>query len=273
MSTESETEKFADYVRRNVDGAGRDPAFRELSQQWVRACIRHNYAQNFTWLGRPVIQVPQDLYAIQELVWACRPDLIIETGIAHGGSLVMSASMLALLDYCDAVEAGLPLDPKAGRRKVVGVDIDIRPHNRTAIDAHPMRHKIHAIQGSSIAPQVAQQIAAQAEGYARVMVFLDSNHTHDHVLEELELYAPYVSKGSYCVVWDTGVEDLPADMCADRPWGKGNNPKTAVWEYMRRLQDDGRRARDGERLRFEYDRTIEHKIAITASPDGFLKRM
>jgi cephalosporin hydroxylase len=273
MSVESEERKFADYVRRNVEGAGRDRAFHDLSLQWVRACIGHNYAQNFTWLGRPIIQVPQDLYAIQEIIWACRPDLIIETGIAHGGSLVMSASMLALLDYCDAIEAGVALDPKASRRKVVGVDIDIRPHNRAAIDTHPMRHKIHAIQGSSIAPQTARQIAAHVEGYARIMVFLDSNHTHDHVLEELELYAPYVSDGSYCVVWDTGVEDLPADMCADRPWGKGNNPKTAVWEYMRRLREEGRRARDGGNLRFEYDRTIEHKIAITASPDGFLKRV
>jgi cephalosporin hydroxylase len=270
MSTEAA--KFSEYVRRNVHGISADAGFKKLSQQWVQQCIRHSYAQNFSWLGRPVIQVPQDLYATQELIWTCRPDLIIETGIAHGGSLVMSASMLALLDYCDAVEAGCVLDPKASRRKVVGVDIDIRSHNRAAIDAHPMRHKIHAIEGSSVAADVAGQIAAHAEGYERVMVFLDSNHTHDHVLEELELYAPCVSKDSYCVVWDTGIEDLPDEMCADRPWGKGNNPKTAVWEYMKRLQSEGRKARDGGDLRFEYDRTIEHKITITASPDGFLKR-
>ena len=273
MNAMSEAQKFSEFVRRNVEGIGGDAGFKGLSQAWVRECIRHNYAQNFTWLGRPVIQVPQDLYAIQELIWACRPDLIIETGIAHGGSLVMSASILALLDYCDAVEAGGVLDPKAGKRKVVGVDIDIRAHNRAALDAHPMRHKIHAIQGSSVAPDIADRVAAQARGYDRVMVFLDSNHTHDHVLEELELYAPYVSIGSYCVVWDTGVEDLPEEMCADRPWGKGNNPKTAVWEYMTRLQAEGRKAHDGGPLRFEYDRTIEHKIAITASPDGFLKRV
>jgi cephalosporin hydroxylase len=273
MSTESEDKKFADYVRRNIEGAGADPAFRALSQAWVRACIGHNYAQNFTWLGRPVIQVPQDIYAIQELIWTCRPDLVIETGIAHGGSLVLSASILAVLDYCDAAQAGTALDPKASKRKVVGVDIDIRPHNRAAIDAHPLRHKIHTIQGSSVAPETARQVAAHAEGYERVMVFLDSNHTHDHVLEELELYAPYVSHGSYCVVWDTGVEDLPADICANRPWGKGDNPKTALWEYMRRLKDEGRKARDGGALRFAYDRTIENKIMITASPDGFLKRV
>jgi cephalosporin hydroxylase len=273
MSIEAEEKKFADYVRRNIESAGGDPAFRALSQAWVRACIGHNYAQNFTWLGRPVIQVPQDVYAIQELIWTCRPDLIIETGIAHGGSLVMSASMLALLDYCDAVAAGSTLDPKASKRKVVGVDIDIRPHNRAAIEAHPLRHKIHTIQGSSIAPEIAQQVARAAEGYDRIMVMLDSNHTHAHVLDELELYAPYVSQGSYCVVWDSGVEDLPPEMCADRPWGKGNNPKTAVWEYMKRLESEGRKARDGGALRFAYDRMIENKIMITASPDGFLKRV
>jgi cephalosporin hydroxylase len=199
--------------------------------------------------------------------------LIIETGIAHGGSLVMSASMLALLDYCDAVETSGVLNPMAGRRKVVGVDIDIRAHNRAAIDAHPLRHKIQTIEGSSVAPGTMDKVAAQAEGYEHVMVFLDSHHTHDHVLEELELYAPYVSKGSYCIVWDTGVEDLPVEMCADRAWGKGNNPKTAVWEYMKRLKAEGREARGGGALRFEHDYTIEHKLMITASPDGFLKRV
>jgi len=266
-------EDFKKLVADNIRKIGEDRDFIGLSNVWTREAIRYSYAQNFTWLGRPIIQVPQDTYAIQELIWTCRPDLVIETGIAHGGSLVMSASMLALLDYCDAIEKGGTLDPMASRRKVVGLDIDIRAHNRAAIDAHPMRHKIQTIQGSSIAPDVAKQVAAYADGYERVMVFLDSNHTHDHVLEELELYAPYVSKGSYCVVWDTGVEDLPDEMCADRPWGKGNNPKTAVWEYMKRLQTPGRKARDGSDLRFEYDRTIEHKLAITASPDGFLKRV
>ena len=266
-------EEFRNQVAGNIRKIGEDRDFIGLSNIWVRESIRHAYAQNFTWLGRPVIQVPQDIYAIQELIWTCRPDLIIETGIAHGGSLVMSASMLALLDYCDAIETGSVLDPKSGRRKVIGVDIDIRPHNRAAIDAHPMHHKIHAIQGSSVAPEIMRQIAVHAEGYDHVMVLLDSNHTHDHVLAELELYAPFVSKGSYCVVWDTGIEDLPEEMCSDRPWGKGNNPKTAVWEYMRCLRDEGREARVGGNLQFEYDRAIEHKIAITASPDGFLKRV
>jgi cephalosporin hydroxylase len=263
---------FQKQVADNIRGIGEDADFLGLSRIWNREAIRHSYALNFTWLGRPVIQTPMDLYAIQELIWACRPDLIIETGIAHGGSLVTSASMLAMLDYCDAVDTGKPLDPKASRRKVVGIDIDIRAHNRAGIDAHPMRHKIHTIEGSSITAETAAKVAAHAEGYDRIMVFLDSNHTHEHVLAELELYAPFVSKGSYCVVWDTGVEDLPESMCADRPWGKGNNPKTAVWEYVRRLKDEGRKARDGAPLHLDYDRTIEHKIAITAAPDGFLKR-
>jgi cephalosporin hydroxylase len=265
--------EFQNRVAENIRKIGEDRDFIGLSNIWNREAIRHSYVQNFTWLGRPINQAPQDIYAIQELIWACRPDLIIETGIAYGGSLVMSASMLALLDYCDAVETGGDLAPNAGHRKVVGVDIDIRSHNRAAIDAHPLRHKIGTIQGSSVAPETMEQILAHAEGYERVMVFLDSNHTHEHVLAELELYAPYVSKGSYCVVWDTGVEDLPDSMCNDRPWGKGNNPKTAVWEYMRRLQNEGRKARDGGELHFEYDHTIEYKLAITASPDGFLKRV
>jgi cephalosporin hydroxylase len=266
-------EDFRNQIAGNIRKLGEDRDFIGLSHTWIREAVRRSYALNFSWLGRPTIQIPQDLYAIQELIWTCRPDLIIETGIAHGGSLVMSASMLALLDYCEAAQAGRTLNPKASRRKVVGVDIDIRAHNRAGIEAHPLHHKIHTVEGSSLARETAEKIAAQADGYTRIMVFLDSNHTHDHVLEELELYAPYVDKGSYCVVWDTGVEDLPADMCADRPWGKGNNPKTAVWEYMRRLNDEGRKARDGAALHFDYDRMIEHKIMLTASPDGFLKRV
>jgi cephalosporin hydroxylase len=266
-------EDFRERVARNIRRIGEDRDFIGLSNIWVRESIRHEYAQNFTWLGRPIIQVPQDVYAMQELVWSCRPDLIIETGIAHGGSLVMSASMLALLDYCDAVAAGTVLDPKASRRKVVGVDIDIRAHNRAGIENHPLAHKLVTIEGSSIAPEVSDQVKAHAAGHQRIMVFLDSNHTHDDVLAELELYAPLTSGGSYCVVCDTGVEDLPDYMCADRPWGKGNNPKTAVREYMRLLSTEGRTAADGEKLVFETDKTIENKIVITASADGFLRRI
>ena len=226
----------------------------------MRESIRAQYSYNFRVLGRPVIQYPQDIVAIQELIWEIKPDLIIETGIAHGGSLILSASMLALLDYCDAVENGEMLDPKATKRRVLGIDIDIRAHNRAAIEAHPMAHRIDMIQGSSIAPEVIAQVQAQAVGYERVMVILDSNHTHAHVLAELQAYAPLVSKGSYCVVFDTVIEDLPAGMYPDRPWDVGNNPKTAVREYLTQNPN------------FEVDEDMEAKLLITVAPGGYLRR-
>ncbi|ATX82966.1 Cephalosporin hydroxylase [Mariprofundus ferrinatatus] len=262
-----ENRKFELFVQNNVKKIGEDLSFMNLSNNWIREAGGHQYAYNFSWLGRPIIQIPQDIYAVQELVWRVKPDLIIETGIAHGGSLIMSASMLALLDYCDAVEAGTVLDPKVVGRKVVGVDIDIRAHNRKAIEAHPMAHKIEMIQGSSIDPEVVTQVKNLASKYKRIMVFLDSNHTHEHVLAELEAYAELTTVGSYCVVWDSGLEDMPEDFVIDRPWGKGNNPKTALLEYLDRCE------RRGGNIRFEIDKQIEHKIVLSASWDGFLKRI
>ena len=252
---------FSVEVLKNLDSLAKDRDFLGLSNIWIRESIRHNYAHNFSWLSRPIMQVPQDIYAIQEIVWKVKPDLIIETGIAHGGSLILSASMLALLDYCEAVEQGLALDHRKSRRRVLGVDIEIRPHNREAIEAHPMAHLIEMIEGSSVAPDVIDQVKMVAEGYKKILVFLDSDHTHDHVLAELEVYAPLTSVGSYCIVWDTGIEDLPVGFCADRLWGKGNNPKTAVYEYLKSTD------------RFEIDKAIEHKLMITASPDGFLRKI
>ncbi len=231
------------------------------------------YSYNFSFLGRPIIQYPQDMVAMQELIWQIKPDLIIETGIAHGGSLIMNASMLAMLDYCDAVEAGQALDPQATRRRVLGIDIDIRAHNRAAIEAHPMSHRIDMIQGSAIAAEVIAQVHDIAKSYTRILISLDSNHTHEHVLAELEAYAPLVSKDSYCCVFDSIIEDLPDEMYPDRPWGKGNNPKTAIWEYLRRLTDEGRKAADGAPLAFEIDKSIENKLLITVAPDGYLKRV
>ncbi|MDD5322843.1 MAG: cephalosporin hydroxylase family protein [Methylococcales bacterium] len=222
---------------------------------------RLDYEYNFDILGRPIIQMPQDIVAMQEIIWQVRPDLIIETGIAHGGSLIFSASMLAMLDMCDAIEAGEKLDPKISRRKVLGIDIDIRAHNRAAIEAHPMASRIQMIQGSSIAPEIIEQVYAVAANYSRVLVCLDSNHTHNHVLAELEAYAPLTSVGSYCVVFDTNVEDMPADMFSHRPWGPGDNPKTAVWEYLKTHPE------------FEIDKSIQHKLLITVAPDGYLKRV
>lgn len=231
------------------------------SREFLLATIEARYSYNFAWMGRPIIQYPQDMVAMQELIWQVRPDLIIETGIAHGGSLIFSASMLAQLDLCDAIESGEKLDPRASKRKVLGLDIDIRAHNRAAIEAHPMASRIQMIQGSSIAPDVVAQVQAIAANYKRVLVCLDSNHTHDHVLGELEAYAPLTSVGSYCVVFDSVVEDMPKEMSFGRPWGPGNNPKTAVWEYLKTHSE------------FEIDKNIEAKLLITVAPDGYLRRI
>jgi cephalosporin hydroxylase len=235
--------------------------------------IRHDYEYNFDMLGRPIIQMPQDIVAMQELIWRIEPDLIIETGIAHGGSLILSASMLALLDYCEAVRLGKTLDPRATRRRVLGIDIDIRQHNRSAIEAHPMAHRIDLLQGSSVSPEIVDRVREIAAAHTRVLVCLDSNHTHAHVLAELEAYAPLTSQGSYCCVFDTVVEDMPAGSSGDRPWDKGDNPKTAVWEYLRLLREEGRNGSDGAPLAFEVDRAIENKLVFSVAPDGYLRRV
>ncbi len=267
MAGEFELEKL-----QSIESLGLAASLNVLSLRWNIESARFKYTYNFTSLGRPIIQFPQDMVALQEIIWEVRPDLIIETGIAHGGSLILSASMLAMLDYCDAVQAGQTLDPRATRRRVLGIDIDIRAHNRAAIEAHPMAHRIDMIQGSSIDPGTIAQVHAAAQGHERVLVILDSNHTHDHVLAELEAYAPLASRGSYCIVFDTVVEDLPEDMFPDRPWGKGDNPKTAVWEYLRRIKEEGRTAADGDPLALVIDKDIEAKLLITVAPDGYLRR-
>ena len=233
----------------------------DSSIAFMQASLIPKYSYNFSWQGRPIIQYPQDIIAMQELIWQTKPDLIIETGIAHGGSLIFSASMLAMLDMADAMEKGVIMDPKISNRKVLGIDIDIREHNRIAIEAHPMFSRIQMIQGSSIEPDIIQQVKEVAQKYERVMVCMDSNHTHDHVLVELAAYAPLTSIKSYCVVFDTIVEDMPAKMSQDRPWGPGNNPKTAVWEYLKHHPE------------FEIDKSVHEKLLITVAPDGYLKRV
>lgn len=255
-----EIERFEAEVAANIAGLREDRDVQALSRIWVREIARHRYAYNFKWMGRPLIQFPQDMAAVQELIWEVRPDLVIETGIAHGGSLIMNASLLALLDYCDAVESGGVLDPRQPRRRVLGIDIDIRSHNRRAIEAHPMASRIELLQGSSIDPGIVAKARSFADNHSRVMVLLDSNHTHDHVLEELRAYAPLVSTGSYCVVFDTLIEDMPADLVVDRPWSVGNNPKTAVRAFLAENND------------FEVDTRIESKLLITVAPGGYLRR-
>lgn len=264
---------FADEVRTRTEANGSDARLQEAARAFTQVSIPAMYSYNFSWMCRPIIQYPQDIVAMQEVIWSVKPDLIIETGIAHGGSLILSASMLALLDHCEALEKGEAVDPRRPRRRVLAVDIEIRPHNRAAIEAHPMSNRIDMIQGSSVAPEIVNRVREKARRYQRVLVCLDSNHTHEHVLLELEAYAPLVSAGSYCVVFDTIIEDLPDETFPHRPWGKGNNPKTAVREYQRRLKEEGRTTADGTPLNFEIDKIIEHKLLITVAPDGYLKRV
>ena len=225
-----------------------EPKFKTASDFLLQS-INDRYSYNFSWLSRPIIQYPQDIVAFQQLVSQVKPDLILETGIAHGGSLVLSASMLCLLDVMEG------LNPRESFRKVVGVDIDIRSHNRKALDEHPLRFKMELIEGSSIDSDIIQQVRSHADGVERVMVSLDSNHTHDHVLAELNAYADLVSVGSYCIVFDTVVEDLPAGSFPDRPWDIGNNPKTAVHEWLKTHSE------------FEIDKDIDNKLLISVAPD------
>ena len=257
----TELVRFRDDRKTSNAGLGPDTHLKTLSRQWINDVAQHRYFYNFDWFGRPIIQLPQDVVAFQEVVWNVKPDLIIETGIAHGGSLILSASLLAMLDYCDAATEGITLDPRSPKRRVVGIDIDIREHNRALIEAHPMAGRIEMLQGSSIAEDIVAKVKSTAERYERILVCLDSNHTHEHVLAELEAYAPLVTPDSYCIVWDTVVDDMPEGSFPDRPWGAGNNPKTAVREYLRSHSE------------FVIDKEIDNKLLLSVAPDGFLKRI
>ena len=252
---------FQEEVVERLASNSRNAKLKRAAHDFMLESTQPKYSYNFVWQGRPIIQYPQDMVAMQELIWQIKPDLIIETGIAHGGSLIFSASLLALLDYCDAVEQGQTLDPSRPQRRMLGIDIDIRAHNRAAIEAHPMASRIDMMQGSSTDPEIIARVHAHAAGHQRILVCLDSNHTHDHALAELEAYAPLVTPGSYCVVFDTVIEDLPAEMFPDRPWGPGDNPKTAVHEYLKTHPE------------FEIDKQIDHKLLISVAPDGYLKRL
>ena len=244
-------ELFKNECSAEVAAQGADSALARATRDWMDAANARKYSYHFEWMGRPIIQYPQDVFAMQELIWAVQPDLIVETGIAHGGSLIFMAAMLELNAACGG--------PKDAR--VLGIDIDIRAHNRAAIEAHPMARRIDMIQGSSIAPEVIAQVQAAAAGKKRVLVSLDSNHTHAHVLAELHAYAPLTSVDSYCVVFDTVIEDMPAGMFPDRPWGPGDNPKTALFEYLKQHPE------------FEIDRAIDRKLLISVAPQGYLKRV
>lgn len=239
-------EQFNKEVEGNLKNQANDVAIKASSNKFLQDSINSKYSYNFSWMGRPIIAYPQDMIAMQEIIWEVKPDLIIEAGIAHGGSIVYYASLLELI---------------GGDGLVLGIDIDIRKHNRDLIEAHPMKKRIEMIEGSSISAEVAAQVYEIAKNKKTIMVCLDSNHTHDHVLEELKLYAPLTSVGSFCVIFDTVVEDLPKDQYNDRPWDVGNNPKTAVFEYLKDNSD------------FEINKEIDNKLLISVAPDGYLKRI
>lgn len=237
---------YTEERKNKIELQGKNEKLLKLSNQFIEGTMRSGYSYNFTWLGRPVIQYPQDMIALQEIIWEVKPDLIIETGIAHGGSLIFSASMLELL---------------GNNGQVLGIDIDIREHNRLEIEKHAMAKRITMIEGSSTDEGIVKQVFNFAEGKERIMVVLDSNHTHEHVLNELNAYSSLVSSGSYLIVFDTIIEDVSEDFdWTGRPWGKGDNPKTAVWEFLK------------SNSQFSIDQSYNDKLLVSVAPDGYLRK-
>jgi cephalosporin hydroxylase len=237
---------FFEHNKTVIERLGNDNKAKELTQQWFEHVSAFEYSYHFTWLGIPIIQFPQDIVALQEVIWKVKPDLIIETGIARGGSLIFSASMLELL---------------GGDGLVLGIDIDIREHNRLEIEAHPMSKRIQMIQGSSVSEDVLKQVRHIAKEKKRVIVILDSNHTHDHVSQELEKYHSFVTIDSYLLVFDTIIEDMPSSFSNGKPWDVGDNPKTAVHDFLKKNRD------------FEIEKSFQNKLLITVAPDGYLRRV
>jgi len=224
-----------------------DEALKKSSLDWMIASDKYKYSYNYTWLGRPIIKYPNDIVATQEIIWSVKPDLIIETGIAHGGSLMLSASILEII---------------GGDGIVLGIDIDIREHNLKEILNHPMSRRIQMIEGSSVSKDTIEQVRLIAQDKKKVMVFLDSLHSHAHVAAELKLYASLVSLGSYLVLPDTFIEYFPKGYFSkDRPWDVGDNPMTALREFL------------ANNNQFEIDRNLCNKLMITEAFDGYLKRV
>lgn len=245
-----EHERFEREVRARIAANAHDEALRAASQAWIELADAAEYEYNFSWMGRPIIQYPQDIVALQEIIWRTRPEVIVETGIARGGTTLFYASMLRLLG----------LGPRGEPRRLVSIDIEIRAHNRAAIEAHPMFDPglVTLLEGSSIDPAIVAQVHALAAGHD-VLVCLDANHAHAHVLEELRRYAPLVGKGGYIVVFDTSIATIAAGGYPGRPWGPGDNPLTAVQAFL------------AEDRRFVVDQGIEDQLMITSAPGGFLR--
>ncbi len=241
----SDHEEFEQQNLNSIKAMASDEHMAELTRDWFNYSFKHRYSYHFKWMGMPIIQYPQDIIAMQELIWEIKPKYIIETGVARGGSLTFYASMLKLL---------------GGERKVIGIDIDIRKHNREKIEAHPLFDYIELVEGSSIESSTFETVKSLVNDSSPIIVALDSNHTHTHVLKELELYSQFVTLGSFLVVFDTHCEFLPQELLNDRPWGVNNNPYTAVKEFL---------SVDERFVSVPY----EDKLQISAAPSGFLKRI
>jgi cephalosporin hydroxylase len=225
-------------------------AFRLVSDAWLRVGWDQKYIYSFTWLGRPVIQIPEDLVRVQEVIATVQPDVIVETGVAHGGSLVFYASI------CRAL----------GRGRVVGVDVEIRPHNRQAIEEHPLAGLITLIEGDSVAPVTVERVAAEVGPGDTVMVLLDARHTKAHVLAELRSYGPLVSPGSYIVAADGIMEKLAGAPHSEPDWDR-NNPLAAVDEF---LAENDRFVAEEPAFAFNEGLVTER---VTHWPRAFLRRV
>lgn len=235
---------FAESQYVNAEALANDQEVQKQNIALYNMVDKHDYSYLWNWMGVPIIQNPADILVMQELIWKSKPDVIIETGVARGGSVIMYASILELL----------------GKGIVIGVDVDIREHNRDTIESHSMSKRIRLIEGSSTDKVTVARVLSFIEEGQKVMVVLDSNHTHDHVLDELTIYAPLVKNGQYLVVADTSVEYIaPSIHRGERPWGKGNNPKSAMDVYLKTCD------------RFEVDAFINNKLLLSSSPSGYLR--
>lgn len=239
----SDRDAFDKECRENAARMAADTDLHATAIELIARSAPYKYTYNFRWLGLPVIQLPQDLIALQEVIWRVQPKVIIETGVARGGSLVFYASLLQLL---------------GGDRRVVGIEVELRAHNRAAIEGHPMAKWITLVDGSSVDPAVVSRVGALAAD-GPVVVVLDSNHTREHVRAELEAYAPMVQAGGYLVVLDTLIEHMPAELYGDRPWAPGNSPFTAVQEFLATTD------------RFVVDTELEQTLLLSVAPSGYLK--
>ena len=253
---------FKKEVKKEIEAQGKDKKILKLTKKWMERAQELKYSYHFEWMGRPIIQHPQDMIATQQLIWDIKPDLIIETGIARGGSLIFYASLLELIS-----QSG-----KNKKAKVLGVDIEIRKNNLNYIKKHSMFKRINLFEGSSTDKKIYKKIYNFSKKYKKVMVFLDSNHTEKHVLDELEIYAKLVSKNSYCVVFDTLIDDFPLVCGKNRPWGKNNNPKSALNKYLKKIRKKPHFDLNNRKIDFKIDSSIDNQILISVSRGGFLKR-